>query len=174
MSHYDYEKNPVMIERGIDNIGYMIKILHENLVNLIDDQMKDFDLTAAQWSPIVIIGLGQGNTPAELARIIEVDTGAMTRMIDRLESKNFLYRRRCDKDRRVVQLYLTDKGQKVTDKLLPAVSNALNAMLKGISHEEFKLFQSLLVRMVLNIRPDLMETLQAERNAQLKDPSFLN
>lgn len=162
MSHYDYENDPVMLERGIDNIGYMIKILNENLVNLIGDQMKDFELTAAQWHPIVIIGLGKGNTPAELARIIEVDTGAMTRMIDRLESKDFLYRRRCEKDRRVVQLYLTEKGQKVTDKLLPAVSNALNSMLKGISHEEFKLFQSLLVRMVLNLRPDLMEMLQAD------------
>ncbi len=163
MSYYDYEKNPVMLERGIDNIGYMIKILHENIVNLIDEQMKEFDLTAAQWYPIVTIGLGQGDTPAELARIIEVDTGAMTRMLDRLEAKNFLYRTRSETDRRVVKLCLTEKGQQVTDKLLPAASNALNAMLKGISYEEFKLFQSLLVRMLLNIRPDLLDMLHAQR-----------
>ncbi|MDO5679690.1 MAG: MarR family transcriptional regulator [Pelistega sp.] len=163
MSIYDYENNPVMLERGIDNIGYMIKLLNDNLGNLIDEQMKDFDLTAAQWYPIVTIGLGQGDTPAELARLIEVDTGAMTRMLDRLEAKNFLYRTRCEKDRRVVKLCLTEKGQAVTDKLFPACSNALNAMLKGITQEEFKLFQGLLIRMLLNIRPDLLEMLQAKR-----------
>ena len=163
MSIYDYENDPIMLERGLDNIGYMIKLLNDNLANLIDEQMKDFDLTAAQWYPILTIGLCHGDTPAELARLIEVDTGAMTRMLDRLEAKDFLYRTRCEKDRRVVKLRLTEKGQEVTDKLLPASAHALNSMLKGISYEEFKLFQGLLIRMLLNIRPDLLEMLQAKR-----------
>lgn len=156
---FDDNKHPETLERGSDNIAYLIKVLHETQMKLIGEQMKEFELTAAQWHPIALIGLNQANTPAELARIIEVDTGAMTRMLDRLEAKEFLYRTRCEQDRRVIKLHLTEKGNRVTNKLVPAVGDVMNVVLKGLSHEEFTLLQKLLMRMLLNIRPDIMELL---------------
>src|SRR5690606_39284534 len=60
-------------------------------------------LTAMQWRPIAILARGIVDTPAGLARILEVDTGAITRTLDRLEAKSLLRRVRCTEDRRVVQ-----------------------------------------------------------------------
>ena len=150
---YNHKKNPAHIERAFDNIGYLIKLLNESMTNSIEQYMQEFELTASQWHPIVLIGLGKADTPAEIARLVDVDTGAMTRTLDRLEKKGFIYRERSKTDRRVIHIKLTPKGYRVTDKLMPAVAEVLNQSLKGFSNEEFILFRSLLLRLLNNINP---------------------
>ena len=93
-----------------DNCGFMIKLVHQSLNRMLDQEMAPLDLTAMQWRPLAIICSGRADTPAELARIIGVDTGAMTRTLDRLEAKGLLRRVRSQEDRRVVKLELTETG----------------------------------------------------------------
>ena len=87
-----------------ESIGYLLKQVRNAMDRAIDDEMAEHDLTGVQWGPLLIIDYGLGSTAAELARIACVDTGAVTRMLDRLEAKGLLRRTPCPKDRRVVQL----------------------------------------------------------------------
>ena len=73
--------------------------------------MAEHDLTGVQWGPLLIIHYGIGTTAAEIARSACVDTGAMTRMLDRLEAKGLVRRTPCPNDRRVMQLELTAEGE---------------------------------------------------------------
>lgn len=148
--------------KGLKNIGYLIRLNNHSISQMIDAEMEPLGLTASQWHPIVIIGLGKANTPAGVARTAEVDTGAMTRTLDRLEKKGFLKRHRSTHDRRVVQLELTEKGHTVTEKLMPAVSRALNAHLKGFTEEETTLLISFLQRMQQNGNPEAYQRLLKE------------
>ena len=52
-------------------------------------------------------------TAAEIARWACVDTGAVTRMLDRLEAKGLVRRTPCPNDRRVMQLELTAGGERL-------------------------------------------------------------
>ena len=47
---------------------------------------------------------------ADIARLACHDTGAVTRVLDRLESKGLIQRVRSESDRRVVNLQLTTEG----------------------------------------------------------------
>ena len=85
-----------------ENAGYLIKLVANSLNRMLDQEMAPLDLTAMQWRPIAMVALGRADTPAELARLNGVDTGAMTRTLDRLEAKGLLRRARNQLDRRVV------------------------------------------------------------------------
>lgn len=99
---------------------------------------------------MVIIRYRGINTPAELSRQAQVDTGAMTRTLDRLEAKGFITRHRCPDDRRVVRVELTEAGNAVAEQILPAVATSLNAHLLDFSKTEIECLLKLLHRMLAN------------------------
>ena len=103
-----------------------------------------------QWGPLLLIHFGFGNTAAELARAACVDTGAMTRMLDRLEAKKLVRRTRCPKDRRVVRIELTDEGQRLCREIPYNLSRVLNSMLRGFTEEEVETFKGLARKMLAN------------------------
>jgi DNA-binding MarR family transcriptional regulator len=133
-----------------ESIGYLLRQLRIHMDRAIDAEMAEHDLTGVQWGPLLMISFGLGDTAAELARVGCVDTGAMTRMLDRLEAKGFLRRRPCARDRRVVRLELTDEGMRLTREIPYNLSRVLNAMLRGFSARELETFKSLTRRMLTN------------------------
>ena len=112
--------------------------------------MTEQDLTGAQWGPLLAIGRGLGNTAAELSRLACVDTGAMTRMLDRLQAKGLVRRQRCPKDARVVRLELTDEGQRLCQEIPYGLSRALNHFLRGFEPSELETLKALVRRMIAN------------------------
>ncbi len=133
-----------------NNVGMLIKQVQTSLNRMIDLHVSPLGLTAMQWRPLFMIRYRDINTPAELSRQTHVDTGAMTRTLDRLEAKKFLTRQRCPDDRRVVKLELTDMGKEVAAQILPAVATTLNTHLQGLSTAEVETMVDLLQRMLLN------------------------
>jgi DNA-binding MarR family transcriptional regulator len=103
-----------------------------------------------QWKPLLMLKFGQAETAAELARLNCSDTGAMTRMLDRLEAKGLIERTRSAQDRRVVHLKLTAEGHRVADRIPYGLSSVLNEHLAGFSPAEFEQLKSLLQRMIAN------------------------
>jgi DNA-binding MarR family transcriptional regulator len=133
-----------------ESIGYLLRQLRIHMDRAIDAEMAEHDLTGVQWGPLLMMHFGFGNTAAELARVGFVDTGAMTRMLDRLEAKGLLRRTRCPKDRRVVRLELTDAGQRLCGKIPYNLSRVLNGMLRGFTAAELETFKALARRMLAN------------------------
>jgi len=133
-----------------ESIGYLLKKLRVHMDRAVDAEMAEHDLTGVQWGPLLLIHSGFGNTAAELARAAFVDTGAMTRMLDRLETKGLLRRTRCPKDRRVVRLELTDDGRRLCHEIPYNLSRVLNSMLRGFTAEELETFKGLARKMLAN------------------------
>lgn len=159
---YDYKNHPKALENPLSNLGYLIKVLHEIMSQQLHEQMKEFELTAAQWHPLIIIDLQQAHTPAQVAHLINTDTGATTRILDRLEQKGFIIRTRSNQDRRVVHLTLTEKGSQVTKKLMPTVEQILNKALEGFTPEEFEQYKKLTMRMLVNLNPTEVERIRRD------------
>jgi len=133
-----------------ESIGYLLKQLRVQMDRAIDAEMAEHDLTGVQWGPLLLIHFGFGNTAAELARAGCVDTGAMTRMLDRLEAKELLCRSRCPKDRRVVRIELTHEGKRLCREIPYNLSRVLNSMLRGFTAEEVETFKGLARKMLAN------------------------
>ena len=89
-----------------------MKRIMMSVIQQVDKRLERHDLTSAQWGPLLQIKKSGGSaTVAELSRWSQVDAGAMTRLLDRLEKKGLCKRVRSTEDRRVVQVELTPDGR---------------------------------------------------------------
>jgi DNA-binding MarR family transcriptional regulator len=94
---------------------------------------------------------GIADTCAEIARHMDHDTGATTRLVDQLEERGFLLRRRSTTDRRVVHIEVTPTGKMLTKSLMPRLIEFWNDVLDGFSPEEASQLISLLTRLLTRI-----------------------
>ena len=133
-----------------ESVALLMRRVLGSLAVQVDKELEPLDLTSAQWVPLYKLYLGHATTAAELARKGELDAGAITRMLDRLEAKNFVRRVRSADDRRVVNLELTDEGRTAAENIPAALSKVLNAHLRGFTTDEWKLLREMLLRMLEN------------------------
>ena len=135
-----------------ESAAYMMRQIIALLSGEVDKALESADLTSAQWVPLLKLHMGTASTVAELARQCKLDGGAMTRMLDRLETKGLVARVRSSEDRRVVNLALTPEGR-VAARQIPAVlCKVQNAFLEGLSVAEWQQLKDLLRRILANGR----------------------
>ena len=116
---------------------------------IIDRHMEPYGITAAQFKVLIIMAQFAVDTPAELCRHLSLDSGAMTRMLDRLEQKNLLVRQRSEADRRQVRLVLTEDGQALANLLPQIGADAMNQLAGDISPEELQSLEQILKKILL-------------------------
>lgn len=133
-----------------DSVGYLMRRILSAVAAAVEHELEPSGLTHAQWAPLFKLHMQPGTTVAELARLCELDAGAMTRLLDRLEAKGLCQRERCGQDRRVVRLALTPQGRAVAERIPVALSRVQNAYLAGFSREEWLLLKSFLSRILDN------------------------
>ena len=75
---------------------------------IITDEFKD--ITNNDMHVIEAVGLGEGNNMSCVARRLNITTGSLTTSMNHLVKKQYVERRRSEKDRRVVFVKLTEKG----------------------------------------------------------------
>ena len=130
------------------SIGFSINKARNLLIAEMDLAMKELDISSQQMGIVFALFNGTAATPFELSKLLGIDTGLMTRTLDKLESKDILRRSRNLEDRRVVNLALTAKGEGVATRIPEIVPGVLNARLKSFSKAEFDEFRRLLDKFI--------------------------
>jgi DNA-binding MarR family transcriptional regulator len=133
-----------------ESVGYLMRRIMSSIILQVDRRLGECDLTNAQWAPLFKIRKAKTMTVAELARSLEMDAGAMTRLLDRLEKKGLCKRVRSTEDRRVVQVELTPEGEAAIADVPAVLSEVMNAHLAGFSKTEWQALKTYLQRMVAN------------------------
>lgn len=116
----------------------------------LETRMAEHGLTDAQWKPLWILKTRETATAVELAREIDMDAGAVTRLVDRLEAKGLVERVRSEADRRVVHLRLTPAGDKASEQIPHVLAGLNNDLLRGFTESEWKQLRELIGRMAAN------------------------
>jgi DNA-binding MarR family transcriptional regulator len=139
MKHYTKDNFDIT-----ESVGFLITKARNVLTQKLDAALKDFDITGPQMGIILSLKRGNATTPFELSKFLSIDTGLMTRMLDKLEKAGLLERSRSQEDRRVVLLNLTEKGLGVADHIIELAPDVLNERLKQFTKAEFEELQRLL------------------------------
>jgi DNA-binding MarR family transcriptional regulator len=131
------------------NVGRMVAQVHLQFRRCLDAELAkgELGLTSSQW--IVLMKVGKNSqTAAELASLLNQDTGAMTRMLDRLQAKGLLKRSRSSTDRRVVHVELSEEGRRLFPQLPKVSATVLNRILADFSAKEVQQLTKLLSRVL--------------------------
>jgi DNA-binding MarR family transcriptional regulator len=138
--------------RARDSMGYLLRRVYTIMHDRIETAFAGHDFTLMQWIILIYLRDGIARTASDISREFRHDSGALTRVIDRLERRGLLERRRSAADRRAVQLSLTPLGRHTVESLLPVVVEQMNLALAPFTHEEFVQFRSLMVRLVEHLQ----------------------
>jgi DNA-binding MarR family transcriptional regulator len=92
----------------------------------------EYELSMTQ---LRLLGILRDRAPGmqELAAAMALDKSSITGLIDRAERRGLVRRVNGSKDRRAVQVVLTERGREVTQLGARRVQSELNALVRGLS-----------------------------------------
>lgn len=147
-----------------NSVGYLIKRAHSMMLDVLEQVFEEHGFSYIQYVILSWLRDGTAVNPKDICIQFRHDSGALTRVIDQLAERGLLRRVRRDRDRRKVELQLTEAGRKAVEGLIPLVVNRLNLALADFSSGEVEQFLQLLSK--LNAR--LQSTLDANTSAVAK------
>jgi DNA-binding MarR family transcriptional regulator len=136
-----------------NSVGYLIKRAHSMMLDVIEEVFAAQGFSYIQYVILSWLRDGIVVNPKDICVQYRHDSGALTRVIDQLAERGLLERVRRDRDRRKVELQLTEAGRKTVEGLIPLVVEKLNLALTDFSSEEVHELLRLLVK--LNTRLQL-------------------
>ena len=117
---------------------------------LLDQELAALEVTAAQFVIIAHLLRGNAKSACELCRTMDYDRGAMSRMIDRLESKNLLRRVALAHTRREQSIEVTEAGKAAFPKMQACLVKVLNKLLNGVTKTQVREVERTLKQMLAN------------------------
>ena len=131
-----------------DHVGYWLRRLSDEVHGRFERQLLAHGVTVAQWTVLVTIYHREATTTTEVAQFINIDPGAVSRLVDRLVAKGLMARLPDPSSRRRLQLSLTPSGQALVPVLIRLADENDAIFFGGLSAEErtglMKLLQHLL------------------------------
>ena len=146
--------------RAEASIGYLVRRANSLILDIIEPSLARKGLTFLQYMILKLLREGKIANPKDICGHFRSDSGALTKVIDQLAERDLVQRVRRDRDRRKVELRLTEHGRMIVDSILPSVVASLNLALAEFSAQEARQLTQLLTR--LNSR---MEALLQQKQA---------
>ncbi len=134
--------------RLTDSVGFALNKARNLIMMEMDAALKDVDISSQQMGILLSLKQQIASTPFELSKLLGIDTGLMTRMLDKLEAKGLIMRSRDAEDRRVVNLSLTSSGKAVAARIPDIAPVVLNERLKKFTKAELDELRRLLRKFV--------------------------
>jgi DNA-binding MarR family transcriptional regulator len=132
MSHYrDDSFLPVQ------RIVFALSRARNRLTSEMQVALAGTGVSSSHVGTLLLLYLGAACTSVALSRQLGVDSGFITRVIDRLERRGLVHRDRNNPDRRVVNLTLTETGQTVAARITEIVPQVLGRRLSVFTPLEF-------------------------------------
>jgi DNA-binding MarR family transcriptional regulator len=117
---------------------------------LQDEALTALEMSAPQFVIIANVLKGHAKSACELCSFMDYDRGAMSRMIDRLESKGLLRRVALAHTRRTMALEVTEAGRAAFPKMQACLTRVVDRLLKGVSKAQVREVERTLRQMLAN------------------------
>jgi len=138
------------------NVNDLIGIIHRYMRRFFESQMKMYAITPPQFEVLLSLWYQDGLVLSDLGRRLSRDGPTITGIIDRMEKKKLVTRRRSTKDRRVIQVFLTPRAGEIKENLMQMQRLASQDITLDFSDQEVAVLQQLLQKMLTNIEEKIV------------------
>lgn len=136
------------------SIGYLLRDCNRRFIRALEAKIKPHGILVGQWFFLRELWVEDGLTQANLSSRTGMKAPTTLVAIRRLVDDGLVVRKQDPNDRRKLRIYLTDKGRRSRDVLLPLAHDVNIAATQGFSKKEILQFQSLFDRMKENLSSD--------------------
>ncbi len=112
------------------------------------------DITKEQFGILILLTMRDGLYQTQIANILGKDRPNITRMIDILETKGYIRREKDSSNRRILKVFLTEKGQEKAEIAKPVRDKFSEVQYRGFSNEDIVTLVSLLRRVRNNFKEE--------------------
>lgn len=98
-----------------DLLGYHVRLANVTMLRDFTEALSELDLTQKQCATMRLIATNKGTSQIDLASALSTDRSTMMAIVDRLELRGFVIRKRSTADRRRQELHLTPEGEAVLE-----------------------------------------------------------
>lgn len=104
-----------------ETVDYHIKVSWHKIVNLYNLIAAKHNLTQASGYVLLNIDEKSGTPATKIAPLMGMKNTSLSRMLKKMETKNYIYREKDETDGRLVKIFLTVKGiekKEITKKVV--------------------------------------------------------
>ncbi len=149
-----YDKHAYDLPMNAANSPTLSFVMHEVarlLRKRFEQRARQLGLTRSQWHAMAHLAQHEGIHQGALADILEIEPITLVRILDRLEERGLIERRRHPKDRRIRLLYLTEAARAPLETMRKLGDLTRGEALAGISQQEREQLLQTLTRMKINL-----------------------
>ncbi|HWL84137.1 MAG TPA: MarR family transcriptional regulator [Roseomonas sp.] len=132
-------------------LGFVLHDVARFLRKRFEQRARGLGLTRSQWQVLAFLAPNEGIHQGGLADLLEIEPITLARLLDRLEGNGLVERRQHPTDRRVWQLYLTEKAHPMLARMREIGDRTRAEALDGLSQAE----REELLRLLLTMRGNL-------------------
>ena len=137
-----------------DDIGFLLKLINECIEKNANQALKPFDLTLSQARILFYLHDHPETLTSQkdLEDFFEVTHPTIIGILNRLEGKGFIWSEHSSTDKRVKNIFLTDKGDNVFVSMDHFRKTNEENMLQDLTDKQIKEFKTLLKIVYKNIQ----------------------
>ena len=117
-------------------LGASLRLAHHLYGKLLQKQLHDTELSMAQYIHLRCLKEEGSLKQSELSALLGIEKASSTRVLDELEQRNLIVRKRSQEDRRAVVLSLSDEGVEKIDQAMKAARLTADYASQGFDKNE--------------------------------------
>jgi DNA-binding MarR family transcriptional regulator len=132
-------------------VNNLIGKIHRAMRHFFESQIKKYNITPPQFEVLMTLWQDDGLFLSEIGKRLSRDGPTITGIIDRMEKKDLLKRKRSSRDRRIIEVYLTEKSLQMKENLMEMQRKSSHAITDSLSDKDIELLENLLQKILENI-----------------------
>ncbi len=99
-----------------NQLCFPLYVIAKEITGLYRPFLDEIDITYSQYLVMMVLWEKDGLTVNQIGEKLYLDSGTITPLLKRLESKGFILRKRKKEDERVVEVFLSEIGKNLQQK----------------------------------------------------------
>jgi DNA-binding MarR family transcriptional regulator len=133
-------------------LPYLVNRTGVRIATAFGDVLREHGITLPMWRVLAALDHADGQRISDLAALISIDVSTLSRILDAMQEKGLVERRRGKGgDARVVTVHETKAGHTLTGRIIPFARHYEDVALRGFTAEEAEELKAMLVRVFRNI-----------------------
>ncbi|MAD51029.1 MAG: MarR family transcriptional regulator [Candidatus Marinimicrobia bacterium] len=124
--------------------GFLMFRTARGMKKMLDARLSEFNVTSSQASVLNTLFSSDGISLSDIGKSVHLDKPAITGLADRMEKDGLVERRRTSSDRRIIQLFLTEKGRNLYNTIETIIIEVDQQLVKGLVTQEIETLHEML------------------------------
>ena len=129
------------------SVGYLVRQTHRAFTRSLQARIAPEGVTIGMWYFLRVLWLEDGISQRELSQRVGMMEPTTASALNNMERKGLVRRLRSRADRRIINVFLTERGRALEKRLLPLAAEVNRVALRALPAQELQILNALLTKL---------------------------